>query len=344
VVYQSNDTFHLLSAGFYTIYIKDANDCVITTGVSVANFSAPVFTTVITSARCGNANGTIVVSASGGAGGYQYSKDGTTFQLSNTFAGLAPGNYTITVKDANGCIVTKTILVGSISGPQTLTATVFNAACGAANGRITASASGGTGALQYSLDGITYQVSNIFNGIAANTYTLYVRDVNLCVKTLPVTVLNLPGPNIVLASSGASCGLNDGTITATSSSGTLPLQYSKDGVSYQSSNIFTGLASGLYTITVKDARGCLATAAITITSPGSITPIFNPITAICFGATLTALPTTSLNGITGTWGPALDNTTTTTYTFTPTAGQCANITTLTITVKPKPGAILIYHN
>ena len=48
--------------------------------------------------------------------------------------------------------------------------------------------------------------------------------------------------------------------------------------------------------------------------------------------TLTALPTTSNNGITGTWAPALNNTATTTYTFTPAAGQCATTTTLTITV------------
>ena len=53
---------------------------------------------------------------------------------------------------------------------------------------------------------------------------------------------------------------------------------------------------------------------------------------ICSGATLAALPTTSNNGITGTWAPALNNTATTTYTFTPAAGQCATTTTLTITV------------
>jgi hypothetical protein len=56
------------------------------------------------------------------------------------------------------------------------------------------------------------------------------------------------------------------------------------------------------------------------------------------------LPTTSLNSITGTWSPALNNTTTTTYTFTPIAGQCATTATMTIIVNPKPAPILIYHN
>ena len=63
---------------------------------------------------------------------------------------------------------------------------------------------------------------------------------------------------------------------------------------------------------------------MTITVNPNVTPTFTHVAAICSGATLSALPTTSLNGITGTWAPALDNTATTTYTFTPTAGLCAN--------------------
>lgn len=63
-----------------------------------------------------------------------------------------------------------------------------------------------------------------------------------------------------------------------------------------------------------------------------ITPTFTPIADICFGDTLAPLPTTSDNGVTGTWSPALDNTTTTIYTFTPDVSQCATTTTLTVIV------------
>ena len=65
-----------------------------------------------------------------------------------------------------------------------------------------------------------------------------------------------------------------------------------------------------------------------------VTPTFTQVTPICSGATLVALPTTSDNGITGTWSPTLDNTTTTIYTFTPTTGVCAPTTTMTISVIP----------
>jgi hypothetical protein len=343
--YQSSGIFSNLIAGGYTVYIKDVRGCITTTGVTIGNIGAPTFTNITTSATCGNANGTIAVTATGGTAPYDYSKDGVTFQGGSAFTGLLPGTYTITVRDASGCLSTKVILVPNITGPQTLTATMVHAACGNANGSITAAATGGTAPLQYSIDGTTYQPATLFSAVAAGPYTLYVKDASNCIKTLPVTVLNLPAPALTLSTSPASCGLNDGTITATATGGTLPLTYSKNGTVFQASNIFTGLAAGPYTITVKDARNCITTANITVTILGTpVTPTFNPVAAICAGGVLTPLPTTSLNGITGTWSPALNNTTTTPYTFTPGGSQCATTATLTITVNPKPAPILIYHN
>lgn len=61
-------------------------------------------------------------------------------------------------------------------------------------------------------------------------------------------------------------------------------------------------------------------------------PVFTQVPPICFGATLNPLPLVSNNGIIGTWSPALNNTQTTTYTFTPTSGVCSTTTTMTITV------------
>jgi len=82
------------------------------------------------------------------------------------------------------------------------------------------------------------------------------------------------------------------------------------------------------------AGQCAAATTLTITVNPFVTPTFNAVAALCAGSTLSALPTTSNNGITGTWSPALDNTKTTVYTFTPAVGQCATTATLTITVNP----------
>ncbi len=77
-----------------------------------------------------------------------------------------------------------------------------------------------------------------------------------------------------------------------------------------------------------------ATTTVTITVNSNVTPTFTQVPPICSGTALAALPTTSNEGITGAWSPAVNNTATTTYTFTPTTGQCANTTTMTISVTP----------
>ena len=90
------------------------------------------------------------------------------------------------------------------------------------------------------------------------------------------------------------------------------------------------------TYTFTPAAGvCSSGATMTVTVKTlNITPAFSSVASICNGATLAPLPTTSTNAITGTWSPALNNTATTTYLFTPDSGQCAFTATTTITVKP----------
>ncbi len=94
--------------------------------------------------------------------------------------------------------------------------------------------------------------------------------------------------------------------------------------------------SGTYTFT-PDAGQCATATTFTLTVNPNITPsfAFGTSLSICAGDTPPALPASSSNGITGTWSPAvIDNTTSGTYTFTPTAGQCATSTSLSVTVNP----------
>ena len=86
-----------------------------------------------------------------------------------------------------------------------------------------------------------------------------------------------------------------------------------------------------YTFTPKTGQ-CSMNTTLTITIDQSITPIFESIGPYCMGATIASLPTTSNNNITGSWSPFIDNTRTTTYTFTPDANQCAVPVMLIITI------------
>ena len=94
----------------------------------------------------------------------------------------------------------------------------------------------------------------------------------------------------------------------------------------------TPLVTGNYFVsqTINSIESARTEVAVTI-SP-QVTPTFAPIASTCSGFNITALPTTSNNGITGTWSPAINNNVTTTYTFTPNEGQCAATTTQTISI------------
>lgn len=97
---------------------------------------------------------------------------------------------------------------------------------------------------------------------------------------------------------------------------------------------FTPSAVGVYTITVDSTdpnTACSSTDTTTITVIDPFTPTFNPIGTLCVGDTF-VLPTTSIEGVTGSWSPAIDNTATTTYTFTPDLNQCATTATMEVAI------------
>lgn len=108
---------------------------------------------------------------------------------------------------------------------------------------------------------------------------------------------------------------------------------SDNGITGSWSPALNNTSTTTYTFT-PTAGQCATTTTMTITVNPNVTPTFTSVAPICSGDPLSSLPTLSNNGINGTWSPTLSNTATTTYTFTPSAGQCATTTTLTIVVNP----------
>jgi hypothetical protein len=158
--------------------------------------------------------------------------------------------------------------------------------------------------------------------------TTYWCDVTVngvtCRKEVTITVT----PNVTPAFTPVAAICSGATLSA------LPTT-SNNGFTGTWSPALNNTATTTYTFT-PTAGQCATTATMTITVNPNITPTFTQVAAICSGETLSALPTTSNNGFTGTWSPALNNTATTTYTFTPTAGQCATAATMTININPLP--------
>jgi guanyl-specific ribonuclease Sa len=156
-------------------------------------------------------------------------------------------------------------------GAITVTANKTAASSCADDGKITLLKTGGTSPFTYSIDGVHYQTSNKFTGLAAGTYTGFVKDSKNNLGTVSGITITKAAQLVVSAkATAASFCADDGTITITKTGGTAPFTYSIDGVNFFTSNKFTGVAGGSYTAYVKDARCPAVSVGVVVDKPAPI--------------------------------------------------------------------------
>jgi hypothetical protein len=266
----SNDGFtedqSNLVSGSYTVTVYDGNGCQAVTTVLVNNTSAPILNSTSTDATCGNADGSIDLTISGGALPYEFvwSNDATTEDQSN----LASGSYTVTVYDGNGCQSVTTVLVNDTSAPV-LNSTSTDATCSNADGSIDLTITGGSSPYEFvwSNDVVTEDQTNLVSG----SYTVTVYDGNGCQSVTTVLVNDTSAPVLNSVSTDATCGIADGSIDLTVSGGALPYEFvwSNDATTEDQSN----LVSGSYTVTVYDNNGCQAVTTVLVNDTSA--PVLN---------------------------------------------------------------------
>ncbi|ANE50244.1 c-type cytochrome [Flavisolibacter tropicus] len=125
--FQSSGTFNNLAAGTYTLTAKNSNGCTGSQQFTVTATTACIGTTISISSNttsavpCGGTAGSITVTASGSTG-FTYSINNGAFQSANTFTNLNAGNYSVVVKDANGCTQTASATVSETAAGPLFTA------------------------------------------------------------------------------------------------------------------------------------------------------------------------------------------------------------------------------
>lgn len=278
-----------LTAGTYCVTVTDDNFCTATACGTVSQPSCPNITVTpsISNVSCnGLADGEITINANGGASPYQYQLNNGSYQSGNTFSNLAAGTYILHVKDNNQCVGADTV---TVSQPTVLAVSVTATnvtVVGGNDGTATATVTGGTPAYTYfwSNNATTNQIT----GLPTGNYCVTVTDNHGCTAVACGTVAqpNCPGINVSAHTDSVHChGGADGATTITATGGTSPYQYQLNSSGYQSSNVFTGLAAGAYTITVKDANQCTGTTVVNVREPAALTLSFNTVDASSSTAT-----------------------------------------------------------
>lgn len=272
---QTTATATNLPAGIHTVVVLDNIGCSDTVSATIGQPSAVVPVTNVVNISCNGAgNGSASVTATGGTPPYTYSWNTTPAQTTQTINNLLPGTYIVAVTDAAGCVKTKNALV---TQPAVLTATInsfqhvscFNGQNGSASVYVT----GGTAPYTYSWNTVPAKTTATVTNLAAGTYTVNIIDSKGC-TTNKTVIINQPATAVsatINAVTDANCyGSANGTATVVAQGGTAPYAYTWSTNPVQTASQATGLIAGNYSVTVTDAKGCIANANATIQQPAQL--------------------------------------------------------------------------
>lgn len=285
VTFQSSNVFSGLSAGTYTAYVNDANNCIEQVTFTLTN--PAVCNLVVTanggSTLCngscnaviqytysdGNNNGPYMIELQNMNGQVLQTATNASSNSGGSFSNVCAGVYSVEVTNAQGCSGSYIYTVTQPTQLVISNVATTNATSGSINGTATITATGGTASYTYSLDGITYQGSNIFTGLAGGVHIAYVMDQNGCTSIYCFVVQVTNACTVVMTSQGSnsSCaGSCSGSIIYTYTMAVAPVTIvvANNGNTVQSTTsqfpqnngTFTNLCAGVYTVTVTDAAGC----------------------------------------------------------------------------------------
>lgn len=301
-----------LAAGNYTVTITDGNSCTKTQAYTIGSSAGITGVITTTALSCnGGSNGAASISATGGTGAYSYTWTPGNITTA-TASALSSGTYTVQVKDGGSCTVSFTTNVSQPTAVS-VTLTQTNVACnGGSTGMANINVTGGTAPYTYSWTPNAVTTPTV-GGLNAGTYTVIIRDANLCQTTRTVTITEPAILSAISSHTNVTCnGASNGSANITASGGTGVYSYTWSPAGGNASSA-TALTAGNYSVMVSDANNCMLTQTLTITQPSPIVAIMSHTNMSCFGLTNGSAQVTATGGTgayTYTWMPGGNNTAT----------------------------------
>ncbi|WP_154648002.1 Ig-like domain-containing protein [Pedobacter arcticus] len=255
-----------LKAGDYKVTITDANGCELIKTITLSEPVSPLAMTFSqTDIKCyGESSGAIDISVSGGTLPYTYAWDNG--KTDEDLTGLKAGDYKVTITDANGCELIKTITLSEPASPLSTTFTQTDIKCyGESSGAIDISVSGGTSPYTYAWD--NGSTTEDLTGLKAGDYKVTVTDANGCELIKTITLSEPTALRFEASKTEIKCYGETSTVTLTTTGGIGTYVYSKDGTNFQSESRFENLPAGDYNFTVKDANNCIKEVVVKISQP-----------------------------------------------------------------------------
>ena len=246
-----------LPAGDYWVAVQDSMGCFAFEYILISESNSPNLELTKQDVTCQGQNGAATALASGMGLNFTYAW--STGETTPDIDSLRAGFYIVTVSDESGCRQLGMVLIEDNS----LRAAIPDfepATCDEANGSAVAVAEGG-------VEPYTYQWSNgtttaELTGVEPGEYTLVVTDSTGCQASATVEIPEIPGPTLSVEAVNPLCGETNGSALVSATGGAEPYTYLWN--TGQDSAAIGGLGAGEYTVTVQDANGCEAVAAVTV--------------------------------------------------------------------------------
>lgn len=339
----TSEDIYSLSVGTYSVTVTDLNNCTFSKTFNVVNPLAPTISAIVNPPSCVPGNdGSIDIIISGGTIPYSFIwNDG---EITEDRFNLSPGNYSVTVTDANNCSAVKTNIFVPINNPPSLSFIDKKPSCNpGGDGEIDLIVYNGTMPFTYlwSNGATTQDISSLTPG----TYSVTVSDSKNCTATLTIPLaIDSPLVNITYYGNTTFCDGNYLLLHATNGNG-FTFEWMLDGNTIPGSNVpvWSATAPGVYTVVVTNSSGCKGYSnAVTITVlPKPNINITASSNFICEGTPvlLTASGANSYTWSTGSTSNPITVTpiTTSTYTVTGTnTNGCTNTAQMQITVNQRP--------